>query len=275
MPFFVLAGASILGSVVGGSIAAGGAQDAAQTQADAANRSSDMQMQMYQQTQANEQPYIAAGQNALTQIMSGLGLQPGGNGTGSLNKPFTFADYTASPGYQWQVQQGIGAAENAATLGGSPMSGNTLRALTAYGQGMASTDYNQAQANYMAQQNQRFNQFDTIAGSGQNAGANLGATGSQTASNIGINLMGAADASSAAQIAGTNATTGAISSGVNSLSNAYMMQNMYGNNGSIYGGGFSAPNLGAVDTGAYQMSAAAGPNLSGFTPASLPTFYGG
>ena len=274
MPFFVLAGASILGSVAGATISGNAADSAAQTEANAANQASALQQKQFAQTQANEQPYISAGQNALTSIMSGLGLQSGGNGHGVLNTPFSNAQYTASPGYQWQLQQGIGAAENAATLGGSPMSGNTLRALTQYGQGMAATDYQTALTNYMAQQNQSFNQLQTVAGSGQNAGANLGALGSQTASNIGNNITGAANASAAAQVAGANATTGAISSGVNSLSNAALMQQIYGGGGGIYGGGIISPNSGAVDTGAYNASVSpAYINTAGFTPASVPMVY--
>lgn len=50
-------GAGVVGSVAGGMISSNGAQDAAQTQANAANNASALDMQKYQQTRNDLMPY--------------------------------------------------------------------------------------------------------------------------------------------------------------------------------------------------------------------------
>ena len=233
MPFFVLAGATALGSVASAAIGAGAASDAASQQAAAAQQASAIQQQQFQQPTQNEAPFLNAGTNSLTAILAGLGLQPGGNGQGSLNTPFSPAQYTQSPGYAFQMSQGIDAIDNSASARG--ISGNTLKALDQFGQGVANQDYQQAYQNYTANQNQNFSQLYTLAGGGQNAAANLGGFGANMATAVGNNITGAANAGAAATAAGANAATGAINNGVNSLSNAYLLQQLYGNNGGFVG----------------------------------------
>ena len=67
---------------------------------------------------------------------------------------------TSTPGYQFQLQQGLNAAQGSAAAGGMLNSGNTLTALTKYGEDYASTQYN--------------NQALLLA---QLAGANIGSPG--------------------------------------------------------------------------------------------------
>lgn len=242
MPFFAIAALAAAGSIGGALISGSAADNAAQTQAGAADRASQVQLDMFNQTQANEQPYMAAGQNSLAQLLKGLGLTPGADGTpgtgvGSLNKPFSLSDFTSSPGYQFQQQQGMDAILNKQSAIGGVTGGNTLKALLQYSQGLAGQDFYNAQSVYQGQQNQQFNQLQTLAGSGQNAAANLGALGSQTAGQIGNNITGAGNAASAAQIAGGNAVGGAVGS----ISNNFLLAQLL--NGS--GAGAAATPLGS------------------------------
>ena len=109
-------------AVVGGAAALGGAiiqgqaaQSAAQTQANALENAQNIQQGMFNQIQTNEQPFLQAGQEAISNLnyLLGVGNQPSqapagvSGGFGSLNAPFTADTFkTLSPAYQFQLQQG-------------------------------------------------------------------------------------------------------------------------------------------------------------------------
>ena len=222
----------------GAAIASGAASDAADAQAQASANAQALQAQQFQQLQANQAPYMAAGGNALTALQQGLGLAPGSTGAigqGSLNAPFSQQAFQASPAYQFELQQGLQSAQNAASrIGG--LGGNQLLALQQQGQGLAQMDYQQQLQNYMGQQNQRYNQLADVANLGQNAAAGVGQAGQNYANAAGNLMTGSASAQGAAGIAGANAITGAIGGGVNSIANALTMQQLYGNSGGVFGG---------------------------------------
>lgn len=201
MPFFaIIAGAGAIGSDLIGASAAG---DAASTQANAANQAAGLQSQFLQQIQGNAQPYQAAGTNALTSILSGLGLQQGGNGTGALNRQFTAADYQQSPGYQFQMSQGLDAINNSASARG--ISGNTLKALEGYGQGLANQDYQQAYTNFVNSQKQSYGMLEGLVGGGQQANQQVAGAGTQLVGQQANYLTQGANATAAGQIAQGNA----------------------------------------------------------------------
>lgn len=230
-----------VGGIAGAAIGASASSDAAKTEANASNQASAVEQSMFNQTQANEKPFLDAGTNALTALQQGIGIGPGTNntGTGPLNAPFTTADFQTSPGYQFQMQQGENAVLNNRSALGGVNSGNTLKALTSFGQGVANQDYWNAYNAYVNQQNQKFGQLQTVAGSGQNAAANLGALGTQVGASVGNNIVNAGNASAA----GTVGTANAISGGINNLSQNYLLASAL-NSGSVGNGGFSFLGLG-------------------------------
>lgn len=75
-------------------------------------------------------------------------LQAGAKGVNDLSNigpfSFTLGDWQNDPGFKFQMQQGTEAINNAASSRGMLQSGNTLKDLTAFGQGLANTYYNQA-----------------------------------------------------------------------------------------------------------------------------------
>jgi hypothetical protein len=219
----IAAGGTIIGSEIQGSAA----KSAAQTQANAAENATQAELSMFNTTQQNLAPYMGSGVNALNALNFGLGIGPktggsSGVGYGSLTAPFTAAQYQQSPGYAWQMSQGIDAVQNSASAAGGIGGGNTLKALTTFGQGLANTDYQQAYQNYIAQQQQRYNMLSGVANSGQSAAANLGGFSTQVGSQIGSNIIGAGNALAA----GTLGQAGAYSSGLNSLT---QLASLYGN----------------------------------------------
>lgn len=141
-----------------------------------------------------------------------------------LLKPFTQADFQSSPGYNFQLQQGLDAVNNNAAAKGP--TGNTLKDLMTYGEGLANQDWWNAYNAYTGRQNQTFNMLSGVSGSGQSAAANLGGIGANTAGQIGNNVIGAGNASAAGTIGASNAFGGAA----NNIGQNYMlyqlMQNM-------------------------------------------------
>ena len=222
MPAVWAAGIAAAGTIAGSVISSNAAQGAAQTQANAAQNATQAQLSMFNKTQANLAPYMSSGTNALGSLNA---MMP------NLTKPFSATQYQQSPGYAWQMSQGIDAVQNSAAAAGGIKSGNTLKDLTIFGQGLANTDYQQALQNYMAQQQQTFGMYNTLVAGGQNAAAGLGGIGTQVGGQIGSNIIGAGNALAAGQVGSANA----IGGGMNSLA---QIAALYGNGGfNNFGGG--------------------------------------
>jgi len=252
------------GSIGGALIGASAADDAAQAQAQAAANAQALQAQQFQQLQANQAPYMAAGGNALMALQQGLGLAPGSTGAigqGALNTPFSQQAFQASPAYQFQLQQGLQSAQNAASrIGG--LGGNQLLALQQQGQGLAQLDYQQQLQNYMGVQNQQYNQLADITNLGQNAAAGVGQAGQNYANTAGNLMTGSAAVQGAAGIAGANL----MSKGLNQA-----FSNLGGIN---YGSLFGNPAAQTISPGEYAGVTGAtyggGMNLMSPTYADMP-----
>ncbi|MCB5205008.1 hypothetical protein LH464_21310 [Neorhizobium sp. T786] len=81
------------------------------------------------------QPWVDAGEGALGTYQDALGLN-GAEGNARATGAFQ-----VGPGYQFAMGQGEQAALRGASAAGMLSSGNTLTALTEYGQGMANQEY--------------------------------------------------------------------------------------------------------------------------------------
>lgn len=174
MPFgaaAILAGGTLLGSLITGNAA----QSAAQTQANAANRAGDLQLQEFNTTQGNLYPFLRYGQGAASILSNDfLGINPDGSFNSAnaslLQNPLTalgpvprynMPAYTAqmyqrSPGYNAALQGGVQALQDAGTTTTGALSGNVLRALQGTGTQLANQDYQQNYQNYA---NNYMNQF--------------------------------------------------------------------------------------------------------------------
>ncbi len=117
-------------------------------------------------------PYMTAGGDALTNL-SQL-MQPGGD----LNRNFTFQDMQAlDPGYQFRMDQASKALQASAAAKGGALGGGTLQSLSNLNQNLASSEYGAAFDRFRAQQTDRFNRFNTLAGMGYNAASNAATLG--------------------------------------------------------------------------------------------------
>ena len=216
-------------AVVGAGISAYGANQAADTQASAADAASRQQMDMYNQGNARQLPFLQAGQNASGQL-SGLMGSNGANGL--LTSPFSAQQYQQSPGYQFQMDQGLQAVNNSASARGGVDSGNTLKALTGYGQGLANQDYYKAQNAYQGWQNQVYGMLNGISRQGQAAASGQAEQGNAVGQAVANNTMGAGNAQAAGQVGFSND----ISKGLQSGSNLALMYQMGGFGGGGGGG---------------------------------------
>ncbi len=229
MPFI------IGGAILGGAVISGySANKAANTQAGAANRASDTQLQMFNKTQQNLQPWLSAGDTSLADLNYLMGVGPNtgqtdaarGGGYGSLAQPFDLSKFQQSPAYQFNLEQGQQAINKGANARGNYYAPQTLQDLGKFSQGMASNEFQNAYQNYNQNQANVWNRLYGVSGSGQNAAANMGGFATATGGQIGQNIIGAGNAQAAGQIGVGNAITG----GLNNAYNAYLTQQILGQN---------------------------------------------
>lgn len=234
---------AVAGPVIGGLIGSNASKSAGQTQADAANRATDTQLQMFNTQNAQAAPYRETGQSGLwnlnyllgntanatsdSTVASAIGMGPdgkgGGMGPGALLRPFSKDDLQTNlaPNYQFMLDQGLGAVKNAGNLAGG-MSGNTLKGINDYAQNYAGNAYQNAFNNYNANQTNIFNRLSTIAGLGSAANAQSSSLAGTLAPSIAGTQVGAG----AAQAAGTVGSANAISGGINNAMGWYTLNNL-------------------------------------------------
>ena len=223
-----VAAATIGGSLIGGTLASKGAKDAAETQASAADRSSQLQKEMYDSQVARNQPYADAGNNALQALLARMGLTgEGGNTLFQLPTydPLTADAVMAEPGYQFGLNQGTNSLQQILNARGQRFSGNAAKALTRYGNDYASGQFQNAWNRKTSEDTMDFNRrnaTDTsaynalmgIIGKGQASVNNQAAADQNLASNQSNNIWGAANADAASSIAQGNIWRNSINQGV-------------------------------------------------------------
>lgn len=206
-----VAGAIAVSSVVGASTA----KSAAKTQAGAADRASELQREMFEQTRADQAPYREAGYNALANLQRTAGNVPAA---------FKFGDYEfkADPSYGFRLSEGQKALDRQAAARGGLISGGALKAAQRYGQEMGSLEfgnaYNRALTSYgtdVARENQLYNRQAALAGIGQTSTNLVGQAGQNYATSAGNLMTGGAAAQAAGQVGVANALTGGLGTYLN------------------------------------------------------------
>ena len=205
--------ASGLTGLLGANQQATAAESAARQQAQAANQAAALQQQMYEQQRQDYAPYREAGYTALKDI---AGMKD------YLTHQYGAQDFQTDPSYQWRLQQGQQAANQAANMSGGLLSGNTLRGMQDYTQGLASTEYNNAFNRYQTQRQGIYNTLAGIAGIGQNAQNTTSNLAQNVAGNIGQANIGAASALGAGQVGAANAYGNAL----NTLGNTFTLSQL-------------------------------------------------
>jgi hypothetical protein len=120
-----------------------------------------------------------------------------------------FEEYL-DPSMAFRMRLGTQATERLANIGGGAISGNTMRALTDYGQNLASTEYGNAFNRFQTERGNIYNTLANIAGMGQSA-VNTGVNAGQNfaAQQTGL-ITGQAAALGAGNVGAANAYAGAL-----------------------------------------------------------------
>ena len=221
MPWMIPA--AIVGSSLLGSNAA---RSAGESQAAAADRAAQLQNEQFQQTRQDQMPWMQAGQRALTKLEGAVDYTP-----------FGMAQFQQDPGYAFRLSEGQKALDNQAAARGGLISGNALRAATAYGQNMGSQEYANAFNRYQTERAAKLQPLQSLAGVGQTTAANLGTAGANNAAAVGNYLTGGAAANAAGQVGAANAYGQGVSSYLgytnnNNLLNVLSRNRNFGGSGS-------------------------------------------
>jgi hypothetical protein len=164
------AGSALLGTA--GSIAA------AQSMNKANQAISDVNYRIFQEQKALQEPWRAAGVEALNKLRS-----PEMQFT-----PFSADKFQADPGYAFRLSEGMKSLDRTAAARGGLLSGATLKGAQRFGQDLASQEYQNAYNRYNTDYNMRLGPLQTLAGYGQGATNNLtnttGTYGANQAENI-------------------------------------------------------------------------------------------
>ncbi len=186
---------AIIGSAIVGGIAnVVGATSAAKAQTQSAQAATDAQLQMFHEAQKNLVPYSDIGQaseNALIRAMPGL------------VSPITMDQATleATPGYKWNLAQGLKGVYNSASARGLGASGAALKGAGAYATGLADSTYQNQFSNALANKQMALSSLMAPVSIGESAAAGVGNAAVQTGSNVGSNIIGAGNARAASDIA--------------------------------------------------------------------------
>jgi hypothetical protein len=302
-------------AIVGGGVNAyygyKGSMRAARMQRDSANKASDTQLRMFEQTRADNQPWLDSGKDALGKMNEafargdfskeyGGSFDPGSFDGGSFDasqyKEPTYEGVGAfdpnsillDKGSQFRMDQGIQGLDRSASSRGGVLGGGQKKAVLSFSQGLASEEYgnafnraygaysNQRQFDYnrflgdqnqfntnrgfgynkfsndrnfnygnfvgnrdfgynsflndrnlfYGNQNQAFNRYASMSGVGQATAQNLGQLRSSLGAQLGDNITGAGNAMAAGAVGSANAISGGINSGINGVTNAFLLSQM-------------------------------------------------
>jgi hypothetical protein len=233
-----LGGASLLSSGIGalGNIGAAGVQ------ANAAGQAAQTQLNMYNTTRGDLSPYNQAGQAANTAITN----------MGSFDFQPTQAQLEATPGYQFNLSQGLKSTQNSYAARGLGTSGAAMKGAASYASGLADTTYQNQFSNALTSYNTNLARLQGQASLGENAAAQTGNYGTQAANAAGQAQVGAGNAWGN----GISGATGNIGQGI--VGNAFLGQNQ---GTGIYGGASAALSPGSYYDPGTALSVAASAGL--------------
>jgi len=171
-------GAALGGSLISGLFGSNAADESSDAQEDALG----LQRSMYNQGRADLAPWRRRGRQATTALWQRMKAGPG--------------EYEKSPYYDWLQQQGTQALERGAAARGNQFSGAEQKALTQYGQNLASTDYD----NWLNRWYKSLTPYQNMSSMGlQAAGASAGQS-LQGANMLGNTMAGIGETRAAGQL---------------------------------------------------------------------------
>ena len=234
---------AIIGSaVIGGAASYLGSSKAASAQEQAAQTAANTSMNMYNTTRNDLAPYRAIGSTSADQLTKQMP---------DLTAPISFDASTLAntPGYQFNLTQGLKSTQKSAAARGLGVSGAALKGAASFATGLSDSTYGN-QFNYAnTNKTNAFNRLSSLVNTGENAGAQTGNAGTSAANTS----ASAAIASGNAAAAGANAAGSAISNTANGIGGYIAYNGLYGNNvGNMPATGLGSPTT--AQSNAYAIS---------------------
>ena len=192
-----------------------GAQTAAGAATTQGGKAISAQNRIYEQNAVAAQPFIQGGAQAMQGFNAAL---PG------LTTPFnpSMSWLQQFPGYQFALQQGLGAVQSSSIASGA--SGNAITGAANYAEGLASTTEAQAAQQYYTGKQTAIGAYQAAVQPGVSAvGAQFGA-GASTGQGIASSYSGIGQAQAGAAMASGNA----LSSGIQTAGGAYALPYILG-----------------------------------------------
>lgn len=245
-----IAGGTAVAGLGGSLISANASKSAANQQQQADEQSIALQQQEFNTDQNNLTPFRQYGQTSNASLLNANGSNGPGvqqevlnqYGIPSLTFQPTQAQLAATPGYQFDLAQGLQSTANANAAQGRGISGAALKGAASYATGLANntlqTQDQIFQNNLSNFTNNVLNPLYSSASLGENAAANAGSQGVQSASNIGNTLVGQGNAAAAGTVGSSNALAGGFSAAANAPLN-YQLYSQLVNNSNGGGGGLT------------------------------------
>lgn len=213
---------AIIGSaVVGGAVQAYSASKAADAQITAANTAANTSLSMYNKTRDDLSQFRQIGTTAGDMLTSKLQ---------DLTTPITMDQSTLekTPGYQFNLTQGLKAVQNSAAARGLGSSGAALKGAATFATGLADNTYQQQFSNANTNQTNAYTRLKGLVDTGENAAAQTGNAGTAAATTAAGAQVGAGNAAAA----GYNAIGTAATGVANSVAGAAMFNGLYGSTNS-------------------------------------------
>ena len=223
-------GAAVAGSLASAAISKSGSDAAGNAAAGAANAASQQSMVEAARSRAAASPWTASGTSSLQKITNLLGLgslvtDGTNNNTYGMDpanakglQTQALADFQTTPGYQFRMDEGSKALDRSAASRGLLRSGAQQKAITDFGQNIASGEY----GNYLGS-------LFSLAGMGGQAVGGANNTSAGLTQGAGNMLTQGGIARGSAYASGANAIASGIGSGINNaIGGAYLFRNVGG-----------------------------------------------
>ena len=236
----VTAAVVIGGGIISGGLAASGAKDAANIQAQAGATAQANVLAAGQQGAQQYLPYQGVGTNAISALNTNMPY---------LTSQFSNQDLNANlaPNYGFMLDVGQRANLMNSNATGGAVGGNAGTALNAFSQNYAQNAYQHAFSNYTANQTNLYNKLSGLTGIGE-----AGATGAANAMiGTGTNVANIGTGNANAQAAGQIAQGNVYGSAISNIGNlAYLSSLGKGGPSSVGAdlGASAGSNIGAVGT---------------------------
>ena len=185
-------------------VGAYGANKAAKAQLQGAREGAAAEREMFERQVELQQPMIDVRNNMLPELVEA-----------SRYTPFGMEQFQADPGYGFRLKEGLRALENSAAARGGLLSGNTMRGITRYGQGLASDEYTNAFNRYQAERQARLGPLQSLVGLGQTSANTIGSAAGQLGTNLSNLAVGGGNARASGYAGMANALASGIGQGVN------------------------------------------------------------